>query len=231
MPMSEEVRRRLMGTSADSRAPWETWDEAMDPMRGVPEHLKLAVEDYSKRRHQLTSSQNLEELCRQKEMSNEMVREYRFYRQEEDDLGDSIARKGQVLHCFEFLDKLNTVIPAYLSAVIRKGLSGLAVNKPKTQIISGQEVHTDWQYVCGVQVGYMHEYSTLYFDRHGLPLNEKWRGWRTVELRLITGGFITEDQAHQAFGRPFENKISRRFLEQLYHFRNRTEKEGQANGK
>lgn len=221
MPMSEEARRRLLGTSADDRAPWETWDEAMDPMRGVPEHLKLAVEDYSKRRHAITSSYNLEQVCRQKEMSTEMVKEYRFYKQEE--LTDTPERVGKIMDCFEFQKKLATIIPCYLSAVVRKGLSGLAVYKPKEYVEDGQVKVREWHYVCGVQVGLMHEYSSMWFDRHNLPLNEKWRGWRTVLLRLIQLGFITEQQADKVFG-PAEGVASRRYREQLYCFRNRKEK-------
>lgn len=211
MPMSEETRRRLLGTSADERAPWETYDAALDPMRGVPEHLKIAVEDYSKRRHVKTSSQNLEELCRQQEKSNAMVKDYKFYRQDEDELGNEELRRGLVMNCMEFLDKLNTLIPAYLSSRILKGLSGLAVLH-----------HGEWKYVCSVQVGYMHEYSSLHFDSHGLPLNEKWRGWRTVLLRLIQNGFITEQQADATFGEA-RGPASRRYKEQLYFWRNRKE--------
>lgn len=221
MPMSDEARRRLYGTSVDERAPWETWDEAIDPMRGVPEHLKLAVEDYSKRRHTKTSSYNLEQVCRQREMSTEMVKEYRFYKQ--DELTDTPERVGQIMDCFKFQEKLNTLIPCYLSAVVRKGLSGLAVYKPKEYVEDGQTKVREWHYVCGVQVGLMHEYSSMWFDSHNLPLNEKWRGWRTVLLRLIQSGYITEQQADATFG-PATGIASRRYREQLYEFRNRVEK-------
>lgn len=221
MPMSEEARKRLYGTSADDRAPWETWDEAIDPMRGCPEHLKLAVEDYGKRRHAKTSSYNLEQLCRQKEMSSEMVKEYRFYKQ--DELTDTPERVGKIMDCFKFQEKLATIIPCYLSSVVRKGLSGLAVYKPKEYIEDGQTKVREWHYVCGVQVGLMHEYSSMWFDQHGLPLNEKWRGWRTVLLRLIQLGYVTESQADATFGSA-EGIASRRYREQLFCFRNRVEK-------
>src|SRR5260370_33362900 len=113
MPMSAEARRRLLGTSADSRAPWETWDDAMDPMRGVPEHLKLAVEDYSKRRPTMTSSQNLEEVCRQRERSNETVREYKFYRQEEDNLGDETLPPAEMKPGLHLQQKLKSISPRH----------------------------------------------------------------------------------------------------------------------
>jgi len=226
MPMSEEVRRRLLGTSANrDLAPWQTYDRDMDPMAGESDYMKQAVAEYAQRRHVITSQHNVEELIRQQEFSTNMVKDYRFYRQEEDDLADNgQTRKGRVMHCLEFLEKLQTILPAYLSATVRKGLCGLAVYKPYETIVNGQTERIDWQYVCGVQVGYCYEYSVLHFDSHGLPLNEKWRGWRTVLLRLIQKNYITEQQAEEVFGKA-TGPASRRYLEQLYYFRNRKEKD------
>lgn len=209
----EHVKRRLMGTSADSRAPWETY-RAGDPLEGCSPEMRAEIAEYSKKHHGRTSNANVEELMRQKEMSKEMVKEYQFYKQ--DELVDDASSRGRVLHCLEFLRMLETIIPAYLSANIRKGLSGLAVYKPKE--VDG--VRTDWQYVCGVQVGFCYEYSVLHLDSRGLPLNEKWRGWRTVLLRLIQLGFVTEEQARNVFGEATGPR-SRRYNDQLYCFRNR----------
>jgi hypothetical protein len=217
--MQTERGRRLLGTSASNAAPWETWDEAMDPLRGCPDHLKLAVEDYQRRRHEKTSSQNLEELVRQQEKSREMVKEFRFYKQ--DELLDEKSRRGQVMDCFEFLEKLNTIRPAYLSAVVRRGLSGLAIYKPHAGI---DGLRQDWMYVCGVQVGYMYEYSVIRVDNHGLPTNEKYRGWRTVLLRAIQKDCLTEEEVDRVFG-PATGPASRRYREQLFCWRHRAEKE------
>jgi hypothetical protein len=214
----DHVKRRLMGTSADSRAPWDTYTTA-DPLANCSPELKAEISEYSRKHHGATSSSNVEELCRQKEMSKEMVKEYQFYRQ--DELLDLPSRKGRVLHCLEFLKMLETIRPAYLSANIQKGLTGLAVYHPKE--MKGEDgiiKRVDWHYVCGVQVGYMYEYSVLHVDERGLPLNEKWRGWRTVLLRLIQLGHVTEQQALEVFGEP-TGIASRRYREQLYCFRNR----------
>jgi hypothetical protein len=215
----EHVKRRLMGTSADSRAPWETYTQA-DPLANCSEQMKAEIAEYSRKHHGTTSSQNVEELIRQKEMSTEMVKEYKWYKQEE--LVDSPERVGRIMHCLEFLRLLETIRPAYLSANIRKGLSGLAVWHPKDVVDeeTGTTKRVDWQYVCGVQVGFMHEFSSMHFDKRGLPLNEKWRGWRTVLLRLIQLGHVTEQQALDVFGDPTESG-SRRYREQLFCFRNR----------
>lgn len=223
MPMSEAARRRLYGTSASDKAPWEkdVWDKTMNPLANCPEHLRQEVMEYSRRRHGITSSQNLEELCRQKQLSSDMVKEYRFENQEEI-TSEGPERVGRVMHCLDFLAKLNTIIPAYLSANVQKGLCGLAVKKA-AQHPDDPNQRVDWQYACACQVGYMHEYSTVWVDKHGLPLNEKWRGWRTVILRLILKGLITEQQANQVFGEP-TGPSARRYRQQLYDFRNRQEK-------
>jgi hypothetical protein len=223
MPMSPAARKRLLGTSASTRAPWEkeVWEKEMDPFAGCPAHLRDSVSDYAMRRHVKTSQQNLEELCRQQELSRNMVAEYKFENQDEI-AGEGPERVGRVMHCLDFLDKLNTIIPAYLSARIDKGLCGLAVNKP-CQDPTDPQKRIEWQYVCACQVGFMHEYSTVYVDKRGLPLNEKWRGWRTVVLRLILKGFITEQQADQVFGLA-TGPAARRYREQLFEFRNRGEK-------
>lgn len=220
----EHVKRRLMGTSADREvAPWQSYTTA-DPMAGCSPELQQEIAEYSRKHHGATSSQNVEELIRQKEMSKEMVKEYKFYKQ--DELRDTPERVGRVMHCLEFLQLLEKIRPAYLSANVRKGLSGLAVYNPKEVVDpdSGEVTRVDWQYVCGVQVGFMHEYSSMHFDARDLPLNEKWRGWRTVLLRLIQLGHVTEEQALAVFGEA-SGAASRRYREQLFCWRNRNRAE------
>jgi len=203
-----------LGTERNQdQAPWETYDRDMDVTRGWSDRLKADVELYSHRRHTKTSNQNLEELCRQKEMSNESVKDYKFDDQDEI-VALAAARVGKIMSVFKFWDLLQTIIPCYIASTVRKGLAGLAVLVPTA---TGPE----WKYVCGIQVGWMHEYSEFWLDSHGLPLNEKWRGWRgTVLFRLITGGFISEADAHRVFGEPL-GPASRLYRERLQYYRNR----------
>jgi hypothetical protein len=221
----EHIMRRLMGTSADTRAPWETYQR--DPLAGCSPELQAEIAEYSQKHHGKTSGQNVEELCRQKELTRNSVKDYKFYRQ--DELTTEEGKKGRVLHCLEFLRMLEKIRPAYLSSNVRKGLTGLAVYHP--QDVLNQETgvieRVDWQYVCACQVPYMWEYSVLHIDpRTGLPLNEKQRGWRTVLLRLIQSGHVTEQQALEVFGEAI-GQASRRYREQLFFWRNRKEMEGQ----
>ena len=222
----EHITRRLMGTSADTRAPWETYTTA-DPLANCSEQLKQEISEYSQKHHGRTSTQNVEELMRQKELTKESVKDYKFYKQ--DELMTEEGKKGRVMHCLEFLKILEKVRPAYMSANIRKGLTGLAVYHPVDELDAetGQMKRVDWHYVCAVQVGFMWEYSVLHVDpRTNLPLNEKWRGWRTVLLRLIQQGHLTEQQALELFG-PALGAPARRYNEQLFYWRNRKEMEGQ----
>ena len=204
-----------LGTELSEEAPWQSYDKQMDISRNWSPRMKAAVAEYSQRRHEKVHSAGLEEVMRQNELSTESVKEYRFFRQFEDQLTDEKQRRGELMFCLDFVEKLNEIIPAYLSVKVIKGLSGLYVFTPD---VKGGH----WHYVCGVQASMMNEYSVIYLDSHGLPLNEKKRGWRTVLLRLITNSFITEEDAHRIFGEPFSGPISRRYREQLWYFRNRS---------
>ncbi len=204
-----------LGTEKSDIAPWSSYDKEMDVSRGWSPQMRAEVERYSKRRHEKTHSAGLEEVIKQRELSTDSVKEYRFFRQEEDRLSDEKQRQGELMFCLDFVEKLNTIIPAYLSSKIIGGLSGLYVFVPD---VKGGH----WKYVCGVQASVMNEYSVVRFDTHNLPVSEKKRGWRTVLLRLIVGSFISEEDAHRVFGEPFSGPISRRYREQLFYFRNRS---------
>jgi hypothetical protein len=44
------------------------------------------------------------------------------------------------------------------------------------------------------------EWTVMRFDEYGIPTNEKFHGWRTALLSLITHRVITKEQADKAFG-------------------------------
>ena len=213
--MPKQPVRIGLGTERSDVNPWDSYDKEMDVSKNWTPAFAKQVEEYSKRRHEKVHSQGLEEVIRQREMSTDYVKEYKFFRQFEDGLTDEKMRQGELMFCLDFVEKLNTILPAYLSGKIIKGLSGLYVFMPD---VKGGH----WHYVCGVQASMMNEYSVIWLDAHGLPLNEKKRGWRTVLLRLIQGSFITEEQAEEVFGEPTSGPVSRRYREQIFWFRNRS---------
>lgn len=213
--MTAPVRIGL-GTEKSAQNPWESYDKQMDPLVGTSERLKEAVRVYAQKRHKKESNAGKEEVHRQHELSCDSVKAYRWDQQ--DELVTEKDRIGKIMNCLDFMRRLNKIVPCgFGNPDARKGLIGITC---RVSTMEGGE----WNYAGPIQVGYMHEYSTIRLDAHNLPVNEKWRGWRTVLLRLIQGGFITERQAHKEFGEPITGPVSRRYRAQLYGLRNREQK-------
>lgn len=74
---------------------------------------------------------------------------------------------------------------------------------------------TSLQWDCGP------EWSLMYFDAMDVPIRERYRGWRTALLALITNDVLTEDEVNQAFGPVVENEASALYLETLQSYRER----------
>jgi hypothetical protein len=171
---------------------------------------------YAQRRYEeadsLKSSQNQEELARQTELSTEASKSARWIKQ--DELRMHPSRMGKILTASEFISILQRKCKLncwYTDTVLAQtGFLALVVTN---------NTGTEAMAVCGVQPGAMPEYSVMYFDQHDCPTKERYRGWRTVLLKLILKGIITEEKAHAAFGRP-DGPAARRYLEILYGARN-----------
>ncbi len=152
-----------------------------------------------------------ETIAADKEVSDKMTRRYRMDDQE--DLLNEQARKVNPVSTREFIQKLRS--SGIKCFTVDNGLSqtvGLWAYKPGTDRVIP---------VCYLQIPAMVEWSVLRLDHRGLPNGESFRGWRTVEMQLIEKGIVTEDQAHEIFGRPCDGPVSRRFRKNLYWLRNR----------
>lgn len=174
------------------------------------ESLREDVEEIEREQKLAVASQLTRETeQRLREENTAMVRYFRF----EDQEGLDKFRPGDAMRDFIFLKKLNTVVPARFTHFNRPGVWRMECSRP-----TGQGAH--WEFATGVQGGMIPEYSTLYFDRHGLPTSHMFIGWRTTLLRLIQRGFLSEQQADKAFGRA-SGPESWRYRRTLYEFRNR----------
>ncbi len=69
-----------------------------------------------------------------------------------------------------------------------------------------------------VTKGIVPEYSIVHVDARGLPKSEQ-RGWRTVLIRLIKHGVITEAQCDREFGLPSQGEVSCLWREALWDHR------------
>lgn len=207
-PSMQEIMA-TQGTRLEDVPPWMSYaaefDERLDPK------LEAEIAEYAQHRHDKTSSQNEEELCRQKELNNELAKQYQWLHPSE--YADEGPRIGKIMHSSELINKLRDECkvkcwyrehpqPRKVTLLVQRG-----------QGILPPEVG------CWAQFGYMPEYSIVRFDDHGVPLDEKYRGWRTVLLQLIIKGVLTEEVADRVFGKAV-GPASTRYRSILHSFRN-----------
>jgi len=168
-----------------------------------------------------SSQKAKEEFLRLYEQNVESRKQFRWANQEE----LQTKREGRILHMNEFMRLLQSALPSGSRAwyTDKGGMAntlGLYVNHPGFFPACTHERGTP-HYVGFVQVPLMQEFEELHFDRYNVPLGSKRRGWRTVLLKLIESGILTESAAHSAFGAPEPNAFSRRYNEYLKFIRTR----------
>jgi hypothetical protein len=74
---------------------------------------------------------------------------------------------------------------------------------------------TSLQYDCGP------EWSLMWFDAMDVPIRERYRGWRTALLALITNDVLTEVEVLRAFGPVNDSTASELYLETIKAHRER----------
>jgi hypothetical protein len=151
-----------------------------------------------------------EQQAKDREVSEMMAESYKMTDQEI--LTDAKARLVNIIHGRAFIEKLRANgVKCFTIDNGMPGTVGLWAAKPGTDEALA---------ICFMQVPYMPEWSVLRTDRHGVPMGEDYRGWRTILAQLILKEILTEDQAHNIFGKPVLNRISRIYRRTLYNFRN-----------
>jgi hypothetical protein len=199
------------GTRLEERAPWESYDdELLD--QSLSEELEAEIAEYSKHRWDPdgpVDSETADTLAEMVEANAEEAQQYAWATP--DEYQDVKARIGKVMHSSEFIQTLR-----------KAGVECFYRQHPHADkavlwiITKGTE-----EKACWVQQGNMPELSILKFDRYGVPLDERMRGWRTALLQLILADYITEDKANRYFGFPKLTAAFGRYNSTLYEFRNR----------
>lgn len=204
------VPQQLTGTHTSDANPWDSYASEMSTKMSAD--LEAAVAEYAERCYESdqASSENKEELHRQKEMSDDLSKEYQWITPEE--YADQGARVGVVMSHSEFISKLR-----------QAGLNCWYTQHPQYQkatLLVQKYSTVPPEVACWVQIGQMPELSMMRFDDHGVPLDERRRGWRTPLLQIILKGYITEDKANEVFGRPKVTEQFHRYNSTLQAFRN-----------
>lgn len=207
-PTPDEIQK-MQGTRLNQeKAPWETYGEEMS----TPMDAKLAaeVEEYAQRRHDAKpTNQSLEVLAEQKEYNEMGAKQYQWVTP--DEYADEEARKGRILHSSEFITTLR-------KADIRCWYGEHML--PRRLTLWVQREGLEPEVGCWVQYGFMPELSIMRFTEHGVPLDEKFRGWRTCLLQLQLKSIISESDAEKYFGKPNFTDQFGRYNSVLQGFRN-----------
>jgi hypothetical protein len=127
-------------------------------------------------------------------------------------------RSGRTLDCSVFLQKLRHICPQlYVTQGSIIGDLALYV----TSGVARQEWNgQSFSYLGYVTLGTMPEYSSYEWDEvRDILIRTKDIGWRSVLLRFVQNGILTEDQCAAEFGLPSGGSNST-WYKNLYRFRN-----------
>lgn len=196
----EQVRklkaRGAIEVSPETAKGFSGWDEEAldDPRYSDPAYL-AEIEELEQRQHELKPpASHIEAAQEQYEsaMNSEKVRECRWLHQDED--GITEFHPGRMLHMAEFLRLLRTIRPdAFYNDFACLGRRGLNFYDAVLQRSF---------FATTVQDGIMIEWSQMRTDAHGVPTNERYRGWRAVLMVLLEKGIISVDDCDHVFGKP-----------------------------
>jgi len=179
-----------MGTSGRDLAPWQDYGDAVVGKDSA--ELDKAVEEYAKHRHEGPSSaQNLEELARWQEENYNAVSEYRFL--DPKDYADIEPRIGRKFTYEQFINKLRH--ECKLKCFYRE-----MGHPQKLALWAFKSTGGEPEVACWCQRPVMIEYEVVRFDDKGLPVDSRFRGWRTCLLDLRRKGFLSEEKIKKAFG-------------------------------
>jgi hypothetical protein len=209
--LSPDQIKKVQGTRNNDDAPWENYmvEEQLSP------EMEAAVAAYSENVHDDSSNQTKEELCRWKEGNEEVAKEYQWCTPAE--YADIQQRFGQIMSHDQLINKLRN--ECRLKVFYREHPQQDKV----TLLFSDEYGNKKPEIACWVQRGWMPEYTVMGFDDHGVPLAEKYRGWRTVLLQLILKEIITMEKAHKVFGEA-NLPCAERYNTILHSYRNRGRK-------
>jgi len=189
----------------------------------IEPNVARIMEEQEQRTISQSSTQAKEEFHRLYEQNVGARKEHRFHKQEE----LQMRREGKLLHMNEFLRKLRLALPegsGWRAWYNDKGgmANTLGLNIFHTGLFSGcTHLRGEPHYVGFCQVPIMQEFEELHFDHYNVPLGIKRRGYRTIFMRVIEAGVLSERRVHEVFGEPLGDVISRRYLAYLQFLRNK----------
>src|SRR5271155_2080371 len=137
--------------------------------------------------------------------SSDAVRAQRWGKDQLDCIDDD-ARAGRYRHHSELYSFLKTNIPSlwfmdgnFIGDVSIFRTYGCPQPRLATALCPEGR---DFEYLFYMPLSWSREYSTYEFDARDIPVREKERGWRTILMRFIKLGLVTENVVNEYFGYP-----------------------------
>jgi hypothetical protein len=153
-----------------------------------------------------------------KEAQENLLAECRDYKvDDQDSLADPAGRRVNIMPAAVFMRKLRNeggLTCFSHDSTLKDGTASLFVLMPSAR---GGE----WEPMCSIQVPLMWEWSLLRLDpATQLPTGFRDVGWRSAVRCLIFKGALSEEQAHEIFGKPRISTVSKRYRRMLWEHHN-----------
>lgn len=155
---------------------------------------------------------------REMNLASEGVKRQRWDHQDELRCG---GRVGRAMRSSDFLAVVQKLVPSlYITQGRIVGDLAIFQTAPSPQTAwDGKDFR--YLFYCPGNTT-LPEFSTYQFDdARDIAIKEKDRGWRTVLLRLIRAGLLSEETSNRVFGRP-EGPAASRWHRSLFQYRNQS---------
>jgi hypothetical protein len=136
----------------------------------------------------------------------------------QDELLDSEARIGRPMKHSDFFAVLKRLVPNLY--IVPGRIQGHLAVYQTAACPQPQWNNRDFRYLFYAEEGLMPEFSQYEVGERDIVKRESKRGWRTVLLRLIKMGLLTEPICNKVFGAA-EGHSSERYRRELWKYRNR----------
>jgi len=159
------------------------------------------------------------------EAQENLLAECREYKvEDQDSLADPAGRRVNIMPAAVLMRKLRDAGLTCFShdSPLQDGSASLFV-------LMATPKGGEWEPMCSIQVPLMWEWSLLRIDPStNLPTGFRDIGWRSAVRCLITKGVLTEERAHEIFGKPRISAVSRRYRRMLWEHHNQRSKQRNA---
>lgn len=206
-----------------------THTDGYDTEMDLPEYTNPILQQYEKQYLTKSPTKTVEKLLElhEKHMNAADTKKQRWAGQERwQGRENEEMRLVRIMHAYTFMDRLRKAgvetsidsdraehVRIWLNPFVRVGRVGV-----NARVWNKEEKIRQARTIATLQYPYAPEYTIMRFNEWNVPTNERYHGWRTTLLSLITFDVISEAEAERAFG-PAEGPAAELYRQSLYNHR------------